>query len=283
MNTLWDTHYTLAVGGQLKNTKYMILKDKIAIIYGATGSVGCAVSIKFASEGAIVILVARNKVKLKHLSDKIHAFGGNCQSYSLDAMSENKVVENLRLVKRKYSRIDISLNLISINDVQGKPLSEISLNDFLSPITVAMKTQFITAISAAKIMGEQENGVILMLTAQAAKLPYINTGGFGVACAAMEALTRQLAKEFGDKGVRAICLRSSGSPDAKGVNEIFTIHAKNEGISREEFENKFAERTMLKRLPILNEVAETAAIMASNYSSAVTATIVNLTCGEIAD
>jgi len=122
-----------------------------------------------------------------------------------------------------------------------------------------------------------------MLTAQASKIPYINTGGFGIACAAMEALARQIAKEFGATGVRTICLRSSGSPDAAGVDEVFTIHATNEGISRQEFEEKFAQRTMLKRLPVLNEVANTAAIMASDYSSAITATIVNLTCGEIAD
>ncbi len=261
----------------------MTLKHKIAVVYGATGSVGTAVSIKFASEGATVILVARENEKLKILSDKICSNGGHCYYYALNAMENKEVEEHLNLIKGKFSRIDISINLISINDIQGKPLSEISLEDFISPIQAAMQTQFITAISAAKIMSEQKSGVILMLTAQASKLPYINTGGFGIACAAMEALTRQLAKEFGGDGVRAICIRSSGSPDSKGVKKVFTIHAENEGISRQEFENKFAQRTMLKRMPLLNEVANTAVIMASDYSSAITATIVNLTCGEIAD
>lgn len=261
----------------------MTLKDKIAIIYGATGSVGTAVSLKFASEGATVILVARNNERLKNLSDKIRSIGGDCYYYALDAMEKKNVEEHLNLVKEKFSKIDISINLISINDVQGKPLFEISLSDFMSPIQAAMQTQFVTAISAAKIMAVQGNGVILMLTAQASKIPYINTGGFGVACAAMEALTRQLAKEFGHKGVRVICLRSSGSPDAKGVDEVFTIHAKNEGISRNEFEERFAQRTMLKRLPLLNEVASTALIMASDYSSAITSAIINVTCGELAD
>lgn len=261
----------------------MILKDKIAIIYGATGSVGTAVSIKFASEGAKVILVARDKKKLKDLSDIIGSTGGHCHSYSLNAMEKNEVEDHLNLIKEKFSRIDISINLISISDVQGIPLFEISLADFLSPLQAAMQTQFVTGIAAAKIMSVQGGGVILMLTAQASKLPYINTGGFGIACAAMEAFTRQLAKESGDKGVRVICLRSSGSPDAKGVDDVFTLHAKNEGISRKKFEDRFAQRTMLKRLPLLNEVANTAAIMASDYSSSITAAIVNLTCGEIAD
>jgi len=260
-----------------------MLKNKIAVIYGATGSVGSAVAIRFANEGAIVILVARRVDKLKTLEGEIISAGGQCYYYSLNALEKKDVEEHLNLVKEKFSKIDISINLISISDVQGKALSEISLSDFISPIQTAVQTQFITTTSSAKIMSAQGGGVILMLTAQASKLPYINTGGFGIACAAMEALTRQLAKEFGDKGVRVVCLRSSGSPDAKGVDEVFTIHAKNEGISCKEFEDKFAQRTMLKRLPLLDEVANTATIMASDYSSAITASIINLTCGEIAD
>lgn len=262
----------------------MILQGKIAVIYGATGSVGTAVTIRFAMEGATVILVARDIVKLKALSDKICSTGATCSYHVLDATDKKAVDEHLQRVIEEYTRIDISMNLISISDVQGKPLSEISFPDFMSPIQTAMHTQFITSTASAKIMAAQGGGgVILMLTAQASKLPYSNTGGFGIACAAMEALARQLAKEFGDNGVRVICLRSSGSPDAKGVDEVFTIHAKNEGISRKAFEDKFAQRTMLKRLPLLNEVANTAAIMASDYSSAITATIINLTCGEMAD
>jgi 3-oxoacyl-[acyl-carrier protein] reductase len=59
----------------------------------------------------------------------------------------------------------------------------------------------------------------------------------------MEVFMRQLAKGFGDKEIRAICLRSSGSPDARGVDEVFTIHAKSEGMSRTRFEHDFAQRT----------------------------------------
>ncbi len=127
------------------------------------------------------------------------------------------------------------------------------------------------------------SGVILMLSANAAKKPCENTGGFGIACAAIEALSRQLAAELGRHRIRVVCLRSAGSPDAGGVSQVFNEHARLQKQSRQEFERQFVEKTMLKRLPNLNEVANVAVIMASDKAAPITAAIVNVTCGELAD
>jgi enoyl-[acyl-carrier-protein] reductase (NADH) len=108
-----------------------------------------------------------------------------------------------------------------------------------------------------------------------------NSGGFGVACAALEALCRQLAVELGPQGVRVICLRSAGSPDAAGVREAFKLHAHNAGMSFDDFLAVAASGTMLKHLPLTAEVANVAAFMASDRASALTATVANLTCGMI--
>ncbi len=132
-------------------------------------------------------------------------------------------------------------------------------------------------------MVKQQSGVILALTANAARKPYPNVGGFGVAGAAIEGLFRQLAMELGPHGIRVICLRSSGSPDTPGVDEVFRLHAANSGITREAFEADMAKSTMPKRLPRLAEVANAAALMASDQASAITAAVANLTCGELVD
>ena len=84
-------------------------------------------------------------------------------------------------------------------------------------------------------------------------------------------------------GIRVVCLRSAGSPDAAGVSEVFDEHARLQKQSRKEFERQFAERTMLKHLPNLSEVANVAVIMASDKAAPITAAIVNVTCGELAD
>ena len=61
----------------------------------------------------------------------------------------------------------------------------------------AMRTHFLTATAAARHMEPRGSGVILALTAQVARKPYVGSGGFGVACAAIEGLCRQLAIELG--------------------------------------------------------------------------------------
>jgi NAD(P)-dependent dehydrogenase (short-subunit alcohol dehydrogenase family) len=146
-----------------------------------------------------------------------------------------------------------------------------------------MRTHFLTGTAAGRHMARQKGGVILALTAQVARKPYTNSGGFGVACAAIEALNRQLAIELGPHGIRVVTLRSSGSPDAAGVSAAIAEHARAAGVSLEEFKARIAEKTMLKRMPAVAEVASAAVIMASDRASAVTAAVTNLTCGEIAD
>ena len=100
------------------------------------------------------------------------------------------------------------------------------------------------ATAAARHMARNRSGVILAITASAVR-GYSNVGGFGVACAAIEGFCRQLAAEMGPQGIRVVCLRSAGSSDAPGVDEVFHRHAENAGISREAFEAGIAERTLL--------------------------------------
>jgi enoyl-[acyl-carrier-protein] reductase (NADH) len=83
--------------------------------------------------------------------------------------------------------------------------------------------------------------------------------------------------------VRLITLRSSGSPDTPGVAAAVAQHARAAGVSVETFEARIAEKTMLRRMPKMAEIADAAVLMASDRASAITAAVTNATCGEIAD
>jgi 3-oxoacyl-[acyl-carrier protein] reductase len=183
----------------------------------------------------------------------------------------------------KADSLDISFNAIGLGDVQGAPLVEMSYEHFALPIITAMKTHLFTATTAARHMAKKGTGVIMAITAQAGRKPYRDVGGFGVACAAIEGLCRQLAVELGPQGIRVVCLRSAGSPDAAGLDEVWRRHGERAGISRQAFELRIADQTLLKRMPKLAEVANAAVMMASDRASAITAAVVNVTCGEIAD
>ena len=228
-------------------------------------------------------MTGRTSDKLKQTVEEIISNGGYAESAKVDALNLEEVNQHLSSVIAAHQHIDISFNLIGIEDIQGVSLVDITADHFLTPITIATKTQLITATAAARVMMTGGRGVILMLSANAAKKPYENTGGFGIACAAIEALSSQLAAELGRHGIRVVCLRSAGSPDAGEVSQVFNEHARLQKQSRQEFERQFAEKTLLKHLPNLSEVANVAVIMASDKAAPITAAIVNVTCGELAD
>jgi len=261
----------------------MLLENKNAVVYGAAGAVGSAVARAFAREGAHVFLAGRTASTLEALAGEIRAAGGNADFVVVDALDEQSVESFVSSVAQRAGSIDISFNAIGLEDDQGQPLIEMTQQRFVLPVNIALTSHFYTANAATRHMAKNRSGVIMAITANAARTAQANMGGFGVACAAIEGFCRQLAAEVGRHGIRVVCLRSSGSPDAPGVSEVLNQHAANAGISRQEFETRFAASTLLKRLPLLAEVANVAVLMASDLASPITGAVANVTCGELVD
>ncbi len=261
----------------------MLLEQKHAVIYGVGGTIGSAVARAFAREGARVFLAGRTMAPLEAVATEISLSGSVAETAQVDALDEQAIEQHLGEVVNKTGSLDMSFNAIGIGYIQGAPLSEMPLEKFLLPMTDAMTTQFLTTRAAAQHMRRQGSGVLLAISASPARLALPNLGSFGVACAAIEGLCRQLAGELGPQGIRVICLRSAGSPDALGVDVVFRGHAELAGMSQEAFAAGIAQRTLLKRLPTLAEVANVAAFMASDRASAMTGTVANVTCGETVD
>lgn len=260
-----------------------LLAGKVAVVHGAAGAIGGAVSRAFAREGAHLFLSGRTLKNVEALGRELTDAGADARAFEVDALDSDAVEQHLAEVVRVAGRVDISFNLIGLGGDQGKALTAMSREAFDTPIANAMRTHFLTATAAARHMEKRGTGVILALTAQVARKPYVASGGFGVACAAIEGLARQLAIELGPRGIRVVTLRSSGSPDSPGVRDAVAEHARAAGVTREAFEARIAEKTMLRRMPRMAEIANAAVLAASDYSSALTAAVLNATCGEIAD
>jgi len=272
-----------ATVGASQGTRPGLLAGKRAVIYGAAGAMGSAVSRAFAREGAQLFLTGRSFDKVKSLTGELSQAGMTATPAAVDALDRSAIEKHLEDAVHVAGGIDISFNLIGLGGEQGQPLTAMSREAFSLAIENAMHTHFLTATAAARHMEQRGGGAILALTAQVARKPYVGSGGFGVACAAIEGLWRQLAIELGPKGIRLVTLRSSGSPDAPGVADAIAAHAKAAGVTLEAFEARIAEKTMLKRMPKMAEIANAAVLAASDQASSITAAVLNVTCGEIAD
>ncbi len=258
------------------------IENKVSVVYG-DGNVGSAIAKAFAGEGAKVFLAGRTPSKLRKIADEILAQGGDVETAQVDALNEPAVEKHMAEVIKKAGRIDISFNTIGLpmKGIQGTPLTDLSLESFSLPITTYTQSHFITAKAAARQMIKQGNGVILMHTPNASRISPPFVGGMVPAWSAIEALCRSISVECGEKGIRSVCLLTTGIPETSLIDEVWDIHGKAHGITFEQFHEVMESATHRKKLTTLTELTNAAVFVASDEGSAISGTIFNLTAGMI--
>ncbi|TLY49318.1 MAG: SDR family oxidoreductase [Gammaproteobacteria bacterium] len=263
----------------------MRLENKTAVIYGAGGAIGGAVARAFAREGATVFLSGRNQANVDTVAKDIRACGGKAETSQIDALDEEAIDKHLDVVTAKAGRVDISFNAIGIPNttLQGVPLTQLSVEQFSLPIATYTRSNFLTARLAARRMLAQQSGMILTVTPIVSRASIPLLGGFALAMGALEVLTRNLSAELAPHGIRVAGLRTDGMPETGTIKEVFGIHAKNLGITWEQFHDIVAGKNHRRRLPTLAELANVAVFLASDEASALTGTMANLSMGMLDD
>lgn len=240
------------------------LNGKTAVIYGGAGNIGGAIAEAFVEAGADVHLAGRTEATLKARADELGA-----RYAVVDALDEQAVDAHAAT----FERLDISVNVTTDNDVQGTPMVEMSVEDYLSPVVSAVRSKFLTARAAARHMIRQRSGVILFFggTGEASAHRRWQLGGLLAAFDAVESMRRQLAAELGPHGIRVVTLQTGGIPE--------TIPAEH----RAPIEADIVGETLLGRAATKADVGRTAVFVASDWGRAITGTQVNITCGSVLD
>jgi NAD(P)-dependent dehydrogenase (short-subunit alcohol dehydrogenase family) len=263
----------------------MMLKDKVAVIYGAGGAIGSAVARAFAREGAELFLTGRLRAPVEAVAKDVVSAGGSVEAAEVDALDEQAIDTHLQSVIDKAGRVDISFNAVGFPDskILGVPLVELDVEQFSMPIATYVRSYFLTARLAARRMVANKSGVIMTITAIPSRTGFPLQGGYGPAQAAKEALTRSLSAELAPQGIRVVGLRPQGLPETGTLKEAFEVRAEALGTTWEQWQEVLASRTHPRRLMTLAEMANVAAFMASDQASGMTGTTVNLSMGSLDD
>jgi NAD(P)-dependent dehydrogenase (short-subunit alcohol dehydrogenase family) len=138
----------------------MMLKDKVAVIYGAGGAIGGAVARAFGSEGAKLFLTGRLRAPVDVVAKDVVAAGGSAEAAEVDALDEQAVDRHLQSVIDKAGRVDISFSAVGIPDTRilGVPLVELEVERFSLPIATYTRSYFLTARLAARHMVPNGSG-----------------------------------------------------------------------------------------------------------------------------
>lgn len=261
----------------------MLVKNKIAVIFGGSGAVGHAIADTLAREGAFVYLGARHQHTLDQVAAHIHHAEGLIQTFIVDVLDEQATQTAIKQLAELTGSIDVVINATSFMHNQGKELSELTQHEFMQGITPFLTAQFNIAKAVVPYMGTKSIGAMISVIAPSGAMAIPGHLGHIVGCAGSEAFIKALASEVGPKNIRVLGVRSHAIADAvqagSYTRELFSLKAQAMGITLDEWLNGAAQSTMLKRLPTLTQIAELVTFLASEHASAMTATIVNVTAG----
>ncbi|KQM82506.1 SDR family NAD(P)-dependent oxidoreductase [Agromyces sp. Leaf222] len=263
----------------------MLLEGKVAVIHGGGGSIGAAAARVFAREGARLHLAGRSLPRLEGAASVVRELGGTVDIDVVDAMDQEAVDAHVDAVAMREGRIDIALNAVGFDHVQGLAIADTSLEAYLHPVTGYLQTNFVTAKAVSRVMVGQGSGVILTISTPGARLSGRGLIGNAAQSAGLEGFSRALAGELGPAGVRVVCVRPHALSDASSsyTAGMFGRIADSSGITIGDWWESLASTTLLGRLPELDEVAEYLAFAASDRAASLTGVVSNLTAGALVD
>jgi 3-oxoacyl-[acyl-carrier protein] reductase len=268
-----------------KGSSMLLLQNKVAVIFGAGGSIGSQIAREFSREGASVFLSGRRLDPIENIAKEIRAFNGKADAAEVDALDETAVNSYIDSVAEQVGRIDIVYNAIGPQAIEydnGKPTMEVSYEKFLIPLKTYVASNFLTAKATARHMLPLHSGVILFITGTPAR-GLSQVSAIGTAMGAIEAMMRCFALEWSPSGVRVICIRSGGMSDTRTIQQSIENGARTRRISREQFAEQLKQSYLLRRQPVVDDTAKIAAFMASDHASTITGAIINATCGHVID
>ncbi len=252
------------------------LKDRIAIVTGASRGLGEGITKAFAGEGATVVLFSRDVQRLeKHVAD-LKALGQRAVAFPLDVADVEQVNRAVEQVVSQFGRVDILVNNAAI--APSMPFVEMSDDVRDSVIDVNIKGVWNCTRAVMPRMIKQRYGKIINISSVTG--PLVSGKGMTVYAAskgAVSAFTRTLALEVAEYGinVNAICPGSFDTP-------MFRSVAKHRGWdSEDEYVMHVGKEIPLGRLGTIEEMGDLAVFLASDKSKYITGIEIVIDGGNI--
>jgi NAD(P)-dependent dehydrogenase (short-subunit alcohol dehydrogenase family) len=241
------------------------LDGKVAIVYGA-GPIGSTVAAAFATAGAQVHLAGRTSATLDAVAHGLRAAGGDVHTAVVNALDPAAVQQHADQVAVDAGHIDICFNLIGHGDVQGTPMIDMTVEDFVRPVDSLVRSTFLTSQATARHMVRQPTGgVMLFFGGEGEPSRDYPIGGTLVSFFAQETMRRQLASELGRRGVRVVTIVTAGIAASPGSAA------------------EMAEANMLGRAATYEDVGNVAVFAASDHAHMMTAATLNISGGFVID
>jgi NAD(P)-dependent dehydrogenase (short-subunit alcohol dehydrogenase family) len=247
----------------------MKLKGKVAIITGASKGIGKGIAVRYAEEGATVVVASRSKDLLDNIVEQIREKGGRALALELDVTQYESVEAVVSKTVSEYGRLDIMVNNAGIS--MAKPSEDLASRDWQRALETDLSGVFFGCQCAAKQMIRQgEGGCIINITSVYGLVAAPGRAAYCSSKAAANMLTKVLAIEWAKKKIRvnAIAPGYFRTELVQGVIDSGMLPL-----------GAIEKRTPLGRIGEVPELLGLAVYLASDDSAYMTGSILNIDGG----
>lgn len=234
-----------------------MLKDKVALVTGASRGIGREIAQTLAAYGASVIVNYNgSKDRADEVVEMISAGGGKAIAVKADVAKAEEIARLFEEAQAAFGRIDILVNNAGIT--RDNLILKMSEEEYDTVLDTNLKGAFLCMKHAAKIMLRQKNGRIINISSISGIAGNAGQANYCAAKAGLIGLTKSLAKELGSRGI--------------------TVNAVAPGFIETEMTEKLSEQVkegMLAQIPLkragtVKDIAEAVAFLASERAAYIT-------------
>ena len=241
------------------------LQGKVRILTGAAQGIGLATAIKFANEGAIVIVCDVKQAGVDAAVAQCQATGAQAQGFVVDVTQRDMVDATVKAVLEKFDRIDVLVNNAGIT--QDARLQTMTLEQFDRVIDVNLRGVFHCAQAVSDAMVAQGSGVILNASSVVGIYGNFGQTNYAATKFGVIGFTKTWSRELGPKGIRV----NAVAPGFIATPILSTIP--------EKVITEMVNRVPLKRLGQPEDIANVYAFLASDEAAYINGTVIEVAGG----
>ena len=246
------------------------LKDKVALVTGASRGIGESIAKLLASAGAHVIVSSRKIDGCQVVADEIIKAGGSAEAIACHIGEMDQIENCFKQIEEKHGKLDILVNNAAANPYFGHIL-DTDLSAFQKTTDVNIRGYFFMSVTAGKIMKKNGGGNIINVASVNGVIPGDFQGIYSITKSSVIAMTKAFAKECAPQGIRVNALLP-GLTDTKFASALTT----NDAIMKQALMH-----IPMKRAAMPEEMAGTVLYLASEASSYTTGACINVDGGYL--